>query len=99
MESSWVLSCHVRKMNSFPALPLQFRKQINENIKEPMDFANLARIGWQKEIGPIIGSCFSVSFCFSLCLTEYLIEECSGGTKTILKCLFLSEGTDRSTIK
>ena len=90
-----MLPCHVRKINSFPAL----LQETNENIKGPLDFANLARIGWQKDIGPIIGSCFSVSFCFSLCLTEYLIEECSGGTKTILKCLFLSEGTDRSTIK
>ena len=85
----------MRKINSFPAL----LQETNENIKGPLDFANLARIGWQKDIGPIIGSCFSVSFCFSLCLTEYLIEECSARTKTILKCPSLSEGTDRSTIK
>ena len=41
---------------------------------------------------------FLSSFYFPSCSTEYLIEEC-WSTKTILKCLLLSEGTDRSTIK
>ena len=57
-------------------------------------FGGLCQFGQEK-----LYQGFLSCFVFLPCSVEYLIEECSGGTKTILKCPSLSEPTDSTTIK
>ena len=57
-------------------------------------FGGLCQFGQEK-----LYQGFLSCFVFLPCSVEYLIEECSVGAKTILKCPPLSEPTDSTTIK